>query len=124
MKEVQEYLKVNSKQKKGKARLRLVEFIDNGYYIVYIPSLKLSAYGNSKQEAREMMGDVVLDDFFENLTAQPEIVALEFLKELGWKKSPIFPKELSFATHVDTDGILKNFNLSESTKITETLVEV
>lgn len=124
MEEVQECLKINSKKKKGKARLRLVEFIDNGYHIVYIPSLKLSAYGDSKEEARKMMGDVVLDDLFENLTAQPENVILEFLKELGWQKSTIFPKELSYAVHIDTDGILKNFNLSESTKITETLVEV
>lgn len=124
MKEIQESLNIDIKHKRGKGIFRIVEFKDHSHYIVYIPSLKLSAYGNSPEEARNMMGDIVLEDFFENLLAQSESVIFDHFKGLGWTKSTIFPKLLSNDVHVDTDGILKNFNLSSDTKITQKLVEV
>ena len=124
MREIKENLKIDFKHKRGKGIFRILEFQDHGHHIVYIPALNLSAYGDTPEDAKEMMGDVVLEDFFENLFDQPESVVFEFLKNLGWTKSTIYPKELSNDVHVDTDGILKNFNLSPETKITEKLVEV
>lgn len=124
MREIKENLKIDYKHKRGKGVFRILEFEDHGHHIVYIPSLKLSSYGNTAEEAQKMMGDVVLEDFFENLFEQSENVIFDYLKNLGWSKSSIYPKELSNDVHIDTDGILKNFNLSSNTKVTEKLVEV
>ncbi|TKC02694.1 type II toxin-antitoxin system HicB family antitoxin [Pedobacter cryotolerans] len=124
MREIKENLKIDYKHKRGKGVFRILEFEDHGHHIVYIPSLKLSSYGNTADEAQKMMGDVILEDFFENLFEQSEKVIFDYLKNLGWSKSSIYPKELSNDVHIDTYGILKNFNLSSSTKVTEKLVEV
>ncbi|HXI01052.1 MAG TPA: hypothetical protein VNI52_12355 [Sphingobacteriaceae bacterium] len=124
MKEIKETLKINYKQKRGKGIFRLMGFEDHGHHIVYIPSLNLSAYGATPEEAQAMMGDVVLEDFFETLFEQPENSIFDHLRKLGWQKSPLYPKELSNNAHVDRNGILNDFNLSTETKITETLVEV
>lgn len=124
MKEITEKLKINYKQKRGKGIFRLVEFEDHNSHIVYIPSLNLSAYGDTSAEAKKMMGDIVLEDFFETLFSENESTVYDHLKKLGWKKSGIYPKELSHDVHVDKDGILKNFNLPTETKITEKLVEI
>lgn len=124
MKKVEETLKLNIKQKRGKGIFRMIEFEDHGHTVVYIPSLNLSAYGNNLEEAHEMMANAVLEDFFEALLEQPEHIVFEVLGKLGWQKSPIFSKELSNNVHIDRNGLLKNFNLPQETKITEKLVEV
>jgi|GEM_PF-1261993 len=124
MKEIEETLSISYTHKRGKGILRLVEFQDNGHYIVYVPSLNLSAYGNTFDEAFQMMSDVVIEDFFENLLERPEKIVYDHLSNLGWHKSSTDSQGLSNSVHVDTEGILKNFNLSADTKIRETLVEV
>lgn len=124
MKEVKESLKLNIKQKKGKGVFRLIQFEDNGHFIAYIPSLNLSGYGDTEEEAINMLGDIVFEDFFENLFEQPENVIFEHLKKFGWTKGAFFTKDLSNNVHIDKEGILKNFNLSSETKITEKLVTV
>jgi len=124
VKEITEKLKISYKQKRGTGIFRIVEFEDHGSHIIFIPSLNLSSYGDTPEEAMKMMGDVVLEDFFETLFSQNESSVYEHLKNLGWKKSGIYPKELSHDVHIDNDGILKNFNLSTETKITEKLIEV
>lgn len=123
MRELNEYLKLDKKNKKGKGRFKIIEFLDNGYFITYVPSLNVSSYGSTKAESREMMSDVVLKDFFENILSLPEHQIFSELKKLGWERSAMFTKELSKSAHVDREGVLKNFNLSEETVLEETLVE-
>lgn len=123
MRELNEYLKLDFKRKRGKGRFKLVEFLDNGHHIAYLPSLNLSAYGSTKEEARQMMSDIILIDFFESLLNIPESQMFEELQKLGWERSPFFKQDLSKSVHVDRAGILKNFNLSEETVLEEVLVE-
>jgi len=43
---------------------------------------------------------------------------------LGWTKSPFFKKELSRNSFIDKEGILREFNLSPDTEISEQLIAV
>lgn len=66
----------------------------------------------------------VVDDFFENLLAlSPERVAVE-LEKLGWSRSKLFKKQFESNLFVDRNGVLKNFNLPEETKVETSVVTV
>jgi hypothetical protein len=67
--------------------LNILGFEDHGHVIAYIPSLKLSGYGETSHDAREMVLDVVLKDFLETITGLPEAAAQEEMNKLGWQKS-------------------------------------
>lgn len=123
MKVLNEYLKVNIKQREARGRFKLIEFQDIGHFVTLIPSLNLSAYGDTKADSRKMMGDIVLKDYFDHLMALTESRIFEELKNLGWDRSPFYKEELSKDVHIDREGILKNFNLSETTILEETLIE-
>ena len=71
-----------------------------------------------------MFVKIVFKDFCENLTALTQINIYKELKRLGWIESPYFKKELSKTAHVDHDGILKEFNLSQETKIESQLMKL
>lgn len=123
MKELNEYLKIDFKGERGNGRFKLIEFKDNGHHIAFLPSLNLTAYGDSKEKARKMLGDIVIKDFFENLLELPENQIYDELIRLGWERSKFFKQELSKSSHIDRTGILRNFNLSNETVLEETLVE-
>lgn len=59
-------------------------FADNGYIVNYIPSLNLSAYGLTQQEANTMLIDIVLDDYVDNLIELPLDRITHELNRLGW----------------------------------------
>lgn len=126
MSEKSEHLNIqHSKNHKSiKGQVKSIDFQNDGYFIVYIPSLKLSSYGSNLAEANKMMGDIVLPDFCETLISQPIDKVLAEFKSLGWSQNAFFKKQLSKSAHVDVEGILRDFELSEDTKINERLVEV
>ncbi len=118
-----EFLKINFSSGEVKAGLYTYDFKDNEHIITYIPSLNLSAYGSTVEEANERLEEV-LDDYFENLVELPERHASDELKKYGWSRDKIFKKKFEKSAYVDRDGILKNFNLSEDTKINEHFMAV
>ena len=122
----QEHLTIqyNSKMKSLKGQVSSIDFQNDGYHIVYIPSLKLSAYGHNLQEAIKMMTDVVLPDFCETLMAQPFVKVISEFKSLGWNQNVFFKKEISKDSYIDKEGILRQFDLSKDTKINESLISV
>ncbi|GGE40649.1 hypothetical protein EV200_101761 [Pedobacter psychrotolerans] len=107
-----------------KGSFQSVDFEQDGFKIIYIPSLGISSYGNTYDEANEMMKDIVLKDFCHSLLEQPLSKAINDLKELGWDTSPFFRTELSNSAHIDKEGILREFELSEDTVLNEGLVTV
>lgn len=117
------YLKLG-KQKKAQANHFLYTFEDNGFFVTYNKSLELSSYGKTEEEAKARFANIVFSDFCENLTELPEDKIFEEFNNLGWKRSPFFKKELSNTAHVDTAGVLRNFNLAEGAKIKEEYVIV
>lgn len=118
-----ESLKINLALKKVNGNFRVFTFEDHGHTVSYIPSLNLSSYANNKMEAIETMTNIVLKDYFENLMQYSEQEIYQELSKLGWLKNMLLKIELNNNTHIDEKGILRNFNLSEETKIEEELIE-
>ncbi|WP_304064335.1 hypothetical protein [Pedobacter glucosidilyticus] len=114
----------NSKLKKINAKLKAIDLIDGNFHICYIPSLKLSAYGSTSSEAFKMMKNIVIPDFCETLMSQEKNKILSELKALGWSQSPFFKTELCKSAHIDKEGILRDFDLSENTELRERLMTV
>ena len=49
------YFTKNKNKTNIKGKVNAIGFIENNSHILYIPSLKLSSYGDSLEEAREMI---------------------------------------------------------------------
>ena len=106
------------------AALTIHKFQDNGHFVVYMPALNLSAYGETAKEATDRLVHEVLDDFFENLLAMKPEQANKELQKLGWSRNKLFKKQFRANSYVDRSGVLKNFNLPEETKVETTVVTV
>lgn len=106
------------------AVLTIHKFQDNEHFVVYMSSLNLSAYGENAKEATDRLIHEVLDDFFENLLALKPEQANNELQKLGWKRNKLFKKQFTANSYVDRNGVLKNFNLPEETKIETAVVTV
>ncbi|MFD2599862.1 hypothetical protein ACFSQ3_12965 [Sphingobacterium corticis] len=115
--EDKEYLKLGSKSIKG--HVRAVSFEEGDFIIFYIPSLNLSSYGRTDEEAELMMKDSVLPDFGHALMTKPKALVFRELKKLGWERNRLFEKDLSKKAHIDKEGILREFELDEDTVISE-----
>lgn len=113
----QDSLQISFSSKRVKGNFRVYYFMDHDHYIAYMPSLQLTGYGDNKKEAVDMLFDVVLDDFCENLLELPTEKANNLLSNLGWKRNKLFHKKFSTNSFVDKEGILRNFNLPIETKI-------
>ncbi|MFC4219399.1 hypothetical protein [Flagellimonas marina] len=77
-------------------------------WVVYSPSLEVSGYGSSKEEAMETF-ELDMEGFMDSLFAMSRKEQQRFLFELGWKKSKFFNKQYSKA-YIDKDGILQNLD--------------
>ncbi|WMJ72373.1 hypothetical protein RCC89_04240 [Cytophagaceae bacterium ABcell3] len=124
MEEKKEFLKINFRKRSASGVFVIFDLDDHGHKIAYLPSFNLSGYGQTKEEAHDMLINEVLVDFLENLTALPEYLAMEELTKFGWKRNKILKKQFTKPAFVDKEGVLKNFNLSETTVIQENLIEV
>lgn len=106
------------------ATLSGYSFEDHGFKMLYIPALNLSAYGDTAEEARQMMNELVMPDFLTRLASLSKMAVFEYLSKLGW--SAINRESTSFETsaYVDKDGVLRNFDLPADTPIKEDLITV
>lgn len=122
----QDWIKIsyNQKVREIEGTLNSLEFIDNNSYIIFIPTLNLSSYGNNQEEAIYMMREIVIKDFCETIMAQPVEKVISDLKELGWNQSPFFKKELSRTSYISKKGILKELNLDANTEVKESIITV
>lgn len=122
---VTEFIKIIFSRKEASMRIHVASFIDHDHHVAYVPSLKLSGYGATKEEAMEMLFQDVIDDMFDNLLALGESGVSKELAKYGWHKSPIPNKKYyNDLPYVDPNGILENFNLPEDTSIEVKMMEV
>lgn len=77
--------------------------------MLYIPSLELSAYGDSPEDANEMMKEV-LKDFIDSFMSISLKARHQELIRLNWKKDQLRKKDYSHA-HVDATGALQGLDL-------------
>ena len=122
---VTEFIKINFAKKEASMRIHVANFIDHDHHVAYIPSLKLSAYGATKEEAIQMLFDDVIDDLFHNLLPLGQSGVSKELAKYGWHKSKIPNKKYyNDLPYVDPNGILENFNLPEDTNIEVKMMEM
>ncbi|WP_313419382.1 hypothetical protein [Sphingobacterium multivorum] len=113
-----EFLKLGNHSITGE--VRAVSFKEGDHFILYIPSLNLSSYGNSFEEAKKMLKDVVIKDFcLSVINNKNKAFVISELKKLGWTRSQFFTKDLSKTAFIDKEGILREFELPEDTVIKE-----
>lgn len=119
----QDFLKVNRKSGIITGTVRVFEILDTdtNQLILFCPSLSLSSYGDNLEEAKEMFKEN-FDFYCKNLI---EMSAEEMDSELikfGWTKRK-FHKQFVNSAHVDTNGVLQNFDLPKETQIKEEVLE-
>lgn len=113
-----EFLKINLKRRQIKAGLHAVGFMDGEYHIIYIPSLNISAYGDTIKEAQEMM-DESLKIFSEDILGCSAKEVDHILSDLGWQKEKFFPKRRINLSETTFEDIKKQFGLPETTEAKE-----
>ena len=119
----QEKLSIDFRGKSATMLILVAEFVDNGHFVAFSPSLNLSAYGSSKQEAAKMLFEDVVTDYFDNLFKLNEAEISAELATHGWKRGKFIRKRFTNSPHVDSKGILQNFNLPMETKVTHHMMD-
>jgi hypothetical protein len=106
-----------------KGSLNGVGFKEADSHIVYIPSLELSAYGDSIKEAQEMM-KIVLNEFSKNLLSLNNDKIQDILSSLGWERNQYFKKRMINLSETTFDDIKKQFNLPDETEVEQLSIAV
>jgi hypothetical protein len=93
--------------------LTVYKFIDNdtAQHLFYLPSLNLTAYGETEEKAQEMLKFCIADLFDILGSMNPKQRDLQLLN-LGWRQNPFKNKSFSKA-YIDPQGLLQNFNVAE-----------
>tara|TARA_R110000868_G_scaffold355726_1_gene617287 strand:+ start:3740 stop:4105 length:366 start_codon:yes stop_codon:yes gene_type:complete len=120
---IKENIKIDIKSKRLTATLKGIGFKEGEYFIIYIPSLNVSGYGVTEQEANELV-KITLENFSEELFKMNENKIFEQLKSLGWQKNRIFNKRMSNLSETTFEDIIKEFNLPKETKLQEMPIAV
>lgn len=112
-----ELILIDFKSKTFRAKLNAISFVDNEFQMVYIPSLNISGYGETIQEAKEM-ADEVMKDFSTRLLEQPESKALIVLNKYGWQRERVLKKRLRNRLVNDYENIKKSLSIGNHVEIT------
>ncbi len=115
-------LRINKNKGTINADLRVFYIEDGKFMVAYIPGLELSGYGETKDQARSMLEEVIIDYFDTLINLKRDEITRE-LSQYGWEKG-IYQKRFVNKVHVDKQGILNNLELPENTPITESMLEV
>lgn len=107
-----EYLHIHS-GKSITANLKVVNYTDKdtNHIIFFCPSLDVTGYGETKEQAEEVF-KFSLTEVFKHLVDLSHKQLEDELRKCGWKKDRIKNKEYS-KTYVDVSGELKEFSLGE-----------
>ena len=93
------------------AELKVIVGKDHEQWVCIAPSINVSGYGNSVEEAKESFTHNI-ETFMEDLFKLKTDMRNKYFKSLGWKQDIFFKRRYSNA-FVDTDGILQNLEMSK-----------
>jgi len=102
--------------------LKVFQIQDGEFIVVYCPSLNITGYGKTVDEAESMFKDSI-NDYFESLMVLKKEAIDSELSLLGWDHG-YFAKRYENKAFIDKQGVLKNFELPKDTPIKEKLIEV
>jgi hypothetical protein len=110
----EETLRINTSTRRANGRFSMFRWKDKDtlQFVLYIPSLEITAYGETEERAREML-DSAVRNFFQWLMNLPKKQIDQELIKLKFKRSTFFNKQFSKA-YVDLAGELQNFNAAEN----------
>lgn len=105
-------LKIDFHKKRASGNFKLFIGKEGDYYVSVIPSLNISSFGDTLDEAKEFIKHA-LDDYFEHMFSTSEENIRKDLEAFGFKKSSFFKKKFQqdvlSNTYIDENGILQNF---------------
>lgn len=113
-----ERLSVNFSKGRLKARLNAMSFMEGDSYIIYLPSVKISAYGDTLDEAKEMI-EVCLEEFSKDIIKLNSKVGMDYLRGLGWKEESYFKKRMIALSTTSFEDIKKEFDLPDNIVVNE-----
>lgn len=112
-KPVPEYIKVYKSKKAVTFNLNIWNVVDGEFIVSIIPSLSLTGYGKTKDEAMEMLKEIA-GDYFDTLIKQDKGVIDLDLADHGWTKNKARPKNFE-GPYITREGILEQFDLPKDT---------
>lgn len=119
-----EFVQINLSKKQMKFKIRYWAFKQGEHHIVYLPSLQISGYGDTVNEAHNLV-KVSITDFAENLIRlKDEARILKVLYDLGWERNKYFKKRMSNLSETTFEDIKREFNIPDKTIYDEGLIEV
>jgi hypothetical protein len=118
MKKQKDDLKIDFRKKEVYATLTVAQFQDHEHFVIYVPSLQITAYGDNLNEAFEMF-KVEWEELCRALLSLPEYQAVSELEKYGWIREKLLKKKFHSEAYLNKEGILANFNLPEKTTIVE-----
>ncbi len=118
-----ETLHIDLRKKKINAELIAIQFQDCDSEVLYIPSLNISAYGDTFAEAKQML-KIELNELSSNLVELTKKEVLAYLKQFGWEEVKLFKKRLINLQECDKNRLKKDFNLPDETKFRELPIAV
>lgn len=116
-------IKIDYKNHTLTGHVQIMEITLKDSIILYVPSLELSSYGDTRSEAKELL-DSIMFDYSESLFQLPKNELINELGKYGWKKHEYFNKRFKNESFVDKEGVLKNFDLPLDTPIHEATLAV
>ncbi len=111
-------LKIDLRQGKMSGNLRDFIFQSDGKWIFYVPSLDMSSYADTPDEAEKFFFTVYLPEFFHSFKDDPK-GGFQELEALGWDRNKILNKQFVSKSFIDRDGFLKDFDLPKDTFVEE-----
>lgn len=108
-----EFIRIKPSNEHVKGCFNVYGFDEGDHKILYAPSLELSAYGTTEDEAKEMF-KVSINTFFEDFLKEHGVEALYAeLKKMGWTQKKYHKKQLVNLSKTTFEDIRKEFNLPE-----------
>jgi len=90
------------------ARLNIISGKQGTHFLTYSPSLKISGFGNTKEEALEFI-KMELQGFCEDIYSMNNTEREKYILSLGFQKEKFHSKNFSKA-YVDQNGRLQDFD--------------
>lgn len=111
----EEKIHVDFRNRTLKIEVNGIGFWQEEFFVVFIPSLGVSAYGTSMEEAKENLNEEVAV-FSTDLWHGGKKWALNHLKSLGWEKGDYFNKRYVHLSETTYEDIIKEFGLDKNTE--------
>ncbi len=117
-----DFLHVNRSKRAIEGKLNIWTVKDGEFMVSIIPTLNITGYGATKDEALGMLREA-LDDYFSSLVNSKQEVIDRDLSSHGWVQNKITKKNFD-GPFINKKGVLQNFSLPETTEIEESVLTI